>query len=321
MGAWADRLGLGTWQIGGGWGEEPTEPEAIITTARDRGIRWFDTASNYGWGRAEALVGDVLEDPKAIVSTKIGFSRGPAELYRFRRRGFDDVWQDFTPAHLDRELEASLHRLGDCRRVVLLHCPSADQLRSPQLQGWMAGRIREFPDLRFGLSLVTLEEAGVALDEWPSLDCVQLPYSYLNPSFEPSIERFADRGTTVIARVVLASGLLSDEEIARPFPESDHRSYGLVHETFCGVDRHDPEIAAQVADMQAAAGRMGLPTAALAVGWVLSNPAVDIALVGMSRPSQARLFTTVDSHADDLESAARALRQAAPMRAHDRIGG
>ncbi len=40
-------IGLGTWQIGGDWGEVSDEvADSILTTAVDNGIDFFDTPDN-----------------------------------------------------------------------------------------------------------------------------------------------------------------------------------------------------------------------------------------------------------------------------------
>ena len=43
-------VGVGTWQFGGEWGKDFTQPEvdAILGAARDCGINFIDTAECYG---------------------------------------------------------------------------------------------------------------------------------------------------------------------------------------------------------------------------------------------------------------------------------
>jgi aryl-alcohol dehydrogenase-like predicted oxidoreductase len=56
-------IGLGTWQIGGDWGEiEEGEARAILATAIDRGVDVFDTADVYGDGRSERRIGEMLRE-------------------------------------------------------------------------------------------------------------------------------------------------------------------------------------------------------------------------------------------------------------------
>jgi aryl-alcohol dehydrogenase-like predicted oxidoreductase len=58
-------VGLGTWQIGGNWGNV-TDDEALLTlkAAVDAGTNFFDTADVYGDGRSETLIGRFLRESK-----------------------------------------------------------------------------------------------------------------------------------------------------------------------------------------------------------------------------------------------------------------
>ena len=55
-------ISLGTWQVGGRWGEpfSKTNAEGIINRAIDEGINFIDTADVYGNGLSEKMVGKVV---------------------------------------------------------------------------------------------------------------------------------------------------------------------------------------------------------------------------------------------------------------------
>lgn len=82
------RLGMGCWAIGGpfyagdtplGWGEvDDDESVAAIHRAIELGIRFFDTASNYGAGHSEEVLGRAIGSRSDIViATKFGFATDP----------------------------------------------------------------------------------------------------------------------------------------------------------------------------------------------------------------------------------------------------
>jgi len=82
------RLGMGCWAIGGpffagdtplGWGEvDDNESVAAINRAIDLGIRFFDTASNYGAGHSEEILGQAIGNrADIIIATKFGFATNP----------------------------------------------------------------------------------------------------------------------------------------------------------------------------------------------------------------------------------------------------
>ena len=83
------RLGMGCWAIGGpfyagdvplGWGEvDDDESIAAVHRALGLGILFFDTASNYGAGHSEEVLGKALEGrDDVVIATKFGFATDPA---------------------------------------------------------------------------------------------------------------------------------------------------------------------------------------------------------------------------------------------------
>ena len=99
-------LGLGCMGLSHGYGQ-PTEKQqaiALIRTAFDRGVTFFDTAEAYGPYKNEEVVGEALEPfrDKVVIATKFGFS-------------FDDKGAikgvNSKPAHIREVAEASLKRL------------------------------------------------------------------------------------------------------------------------------------------------------------------------------------------------------------------
>src|SRR4051812_22254194 len=72
-------LALGTWQLGGEWGDfDQHEAVAAIRRARDLGVNFFDTAQAYGFGASEGLLGEALRDDlrkrrdEIVIATKGG---------------------------------------------------------------------------------------------------------------------------------------------------------------------------------------------------------------------------------------------------------
>ncbi len=108
------RLGMGCWAIGGpfyagdvplGWGDvDDAESIRAIHRAIDLGIRFFDTASNYGAGHSEEVLGDALAShPDIVVATKFGFATDPATKQA--------TGAFATPDFIRASVETSLRRL------------------------------------------------------------------------------------------------------------------------------------------------------------------------------------------------------------------
>jgi D-threo-aldose 1-dehydrogenase len=112
------QLGLGTAPLGGFRGAIP-EDEAVATirTAYDAGLRLFDTAPYYGYGRAELRVGEALRllpRESFVLSTKVGRWMSPLRPGD-AREGLRAGGLDFTPTY-------DLSRDGVMRSIEQSHC-------------------------------------------------------------------------------------------------------------------------------------------------------------------------------------------------------
>src|SRR5690348_15626807 len=57
----ASVIGLGTWQLGADWGEvSEKDALAVLETAAESGVTFFDTADVYGDGRSEEIIATFL---------------------------------------------------------------------------------------------------------------------------------------------------------------------------------------------------------------------------------------------------------------------
>lgn len=123
-------LGLGGATLGGVAPVTKPEAQAIVERAYQAGVRYFDTAPQYGYGKSERIVGDGLRGRGGyVVSTKVGRLLKP----RREARPASDVWHEplpFEPAYdysfdgIMRAYEDSLQRLGlDHIDIVFVHDP------------------------------------------------------------------------------------------------------------------------------------------------------------------------------------------------------
>jgi aryl-alcohol dehydrogenase-like predicted oxidoreductase len=109
-------MGMGCWAIGGpfwagetplGWGEvDDSESIRAIHTCLDLGVNLFDTASVYGTGHSERIVGQALQGRRdqAVIVTKFG----PV----FDEQTRQATGGDASPAGIRQSCEDSLRRLG-----------------------------------------------------------------------------------------------------------------------------------------------------------------------------------------------------------------
>jgi aryl-alcohol dehydrogenase-like predicted oxidoreductase len=143
-------LGLGCMGMSFGYGPAADKQEmiALIRSAVERGITFFDTAEAYGPFTNEELVGEALAPyrDQVVIATKFGFTFEPDG-----QRGLDS-----RPAHIKEVAEASLRRLK-VEAIDLFYQHRVDpNVPIEDVAGAVKDLIREGKVKHFGLS-----EAGV----------------------------------------------------------------------------------------------------------------------------------------------------------------
>ena len=275
-------VGLGTWQLGADWGSvSPDHARATLEAAIDQGVTFFDTADVYGDGRSEQFCGELhRRHPEVFIATKMG-RRAEQLPENYNRQNFLD-WNDRSRSNLGVE------QLD----LVQLHCPPDDVFESDAVFAALdemvsMGRIRAY-----GVSVETCEQALAAIAR-PRVASVQIILNCfrLKP-LEEVLPAAQDAGVGIIARVPLASGLLSgryDEHTV--FAPDDHRSYNRhgeafdVGETFAGVP-YEVGLAA-VRELTSLLDP-GVPLAEFALRWVIDQPGVSTVIPGARNPEQVR---------------------------------
>ena len=278
-------IGFGAWQIGGAWGDvSEADGRAALNAALDAGMTFIDTADVYGDGRSEKIIADVLKDRggvRPMVATKAG------------RRLSPHVADGYTKENLEGFIDRSLKNLGVERLdLVQLHCPPTEVFYRPEVFAALeeikaAGKIANY-----GVSVEKVEEALKAI-EYPGVVSVQIIYNMFRQ--RPArlfFQEAARRDVAVIARVPLASGLLSGK-ISREtaFAADDHRNFNRngeafdVGETFAGVPF---EAGLQAVEEIRALVPAGESMAAFALRWILMADAVSVVIPGARNAAQAK---------------------------------
>jgi aryl-alcohol dehydrogenase-like predicted oxidoreductase len=275
-------VGLGTWQIGGDWGNvSDEEGRDAVRAALDAGIDFLDTADVYGDGRSERLVADVLDERDArgevTVATKAGRRLDPHEADRYTRE------------NLERFVDRSRENLGvDSLDLLQLHCPPWPAYYRPETFDALAA-LREAEKVdAYGVSVEKVEQATKAV-EYDGVETVQIVF---NPFRQRPGERFFERAREedvgVIVRVPLASGLLTGTVDAdTEFPENDHRNFNRegeafdVGETFAGVPL---EAGVEAVDALRPAVPEDVTLTQFTLRWILSFDAVSTVIPGSTTP-------------------------------------
>ncbi|WP_062350327.1 aldo/keto reductase [Herbidospora yilanensis] len=275
-------VGLGTWQLGADWGDVSEETAfAVLETAVETGVDFFDTADVYGDGRSEQFIGRFIKDhPGILVATKMG-------------RRVEQTPENYNLGNFRAWNDRSRQNLGvDTLDLVQLHCPPTPVYSSDEVFDALDTMVAEGRMKNYAVSVETREEALKAIAR-PGVASVQIILNMLRLGPLAEVLPAARKaGVGLIARVPLASGLLSGRyDAATTFPENDHRNYNRhgaafdVGETFSGVDF---ETGLEAVRRLAPLVPEGATMAQFALRWIIDQPGVSAIIPGASNPAQAR---------------------------------
>ena len=276
-------IGLGTWQVGGGWGSafDQKVAEEILHAAFDQGVNFVDTADVYDAGLSEAAVGEAVRQrsEKIYVATKCG------------RRIQPHIDETYTIDRLRRHVEDSLRNTGLNRLdLVQLHCPPTSVYKRDEVFSLFGKLKAEGKIAAMGVSVEKVEEAKLAM-EYDIVSTVQVIFNmFRQKPAEELLGLAADKNIGLIVRVPLASGLLSgkiSEETT--FSKDDHRYFNREGkafdkgETFSGVplEKAFPAVE-ELRELFKGDGAL----AALALRWILMYKEVSVVIPGASKSSQ-----------------------------------
>jgi aryl-alcohol dehydrogenase-like predicted oxidoreductase len=278
-------VGLGCWQLGADWGSVSDEAALeVLGAAVDSGVTFLDTADVYGDGRSEKLIGSFLAargpNHGLTVATKMGRRADPHVADAYTLSWFR-AWTDRSRENLD----------VDTLDLVQLHCPPSEVYRRESTYDALDVLVDEGRIAAYGVSVETVDEALEAIVR-PHVATVQIILNvFRRKPLEEVLPLAAAHGVGIIARVPLASGLLSgkyDEDTQ--FAADDHRTYNRageafdVGETFAGVPFEVGVAAArEVADLTPS----GATTAQLALRWIIDQPGVSVVIPGARSAAQA----------------------------------
>ena len=294
-------IGLGTWQLGADWGNvSEADAMEVLRAAVESGVTFFDTADVYGDGRSERIIGRFLSGNAGqgiTVATKMGRRMAQQEenytLENFR------AWTDRSRVNLGT----------DQLDLVQLHCPPTPVFSSAAVYDALDTLVAEERIAAYGVSVETCDEALAAIAR-PGVASVQIILNaFRRKPLDQVLPAAAAAGVGIIARVPLASGLLSGRYTRETtFGADDHRNYNArgdafdVGETFSGVDFEAGVEAAREFGAITEVPADGTPAAKVPVGgtpaqwataqwalrWGVQQPGVSTVIPGARSTEQAR---------------------------------
>ncbi|HZT85699.1 MAG TPA: aldo/keto reductase family protein [Gaiellaceae bacterium] len=287
---------LGTWTTFGGSLDEDGAL-ALVDTAFELGIDFFDTANVYGGGRSEEVLGRALAGrprDSFVVATKVygempngdrGLSR--EQVLKQIDGSLDRLQLDFVDLYQCHSYDDDVpveETLGALTEVV-----EAGKARYIGVSNWSGEQIRHAVELA--------HERGFA-----KIVSSQPEYSLLYREPEGDmIPASRENGVSQIVYSPLAQGVLTGkyrpgEPVAGDTRAASHRD-GSIWAYM------EDDALERVQRLRPIADRLGLTMAQLALAWVLREPNVASAIVGASRPEQLR--DNADASGVDLDDETR----------------
>lgn len=200
-------IGMGAWQLGiqSGW-KEMTESEAIalVQTAYEMGVNFFDTAPNYGKGTSELRLGKALKGydrNKLVVNTKFGHT--------------DSGGTDYSSNSIRKSLDGSLKRLQmDYVDSLIIHSPPFSYLDGNKNDHYTLleqlkteGKIRAY-----GASLDTCKEIETLLNSTNS-KVIEVFFNIFHQDVARAFDLAKEKKVGIIVKIPLDSGWLTGKYI------------------------------------------------------------------------------------------------------------
>jgi aryl-alcohol dehydrogenase-like predicted oxidoreductase len=278
-------ISLGTWQVGGKWGDDFSHGTAdrILNAAADSGINFIDTADVYGNGESEKAVGRFVKSrsERIYVATKCGRQLNP------------HTSEAYQPAVLRKFVENSLKNMGlETLDLIQLHCPPTEVYYRPEIFELFDRLKDEGKILNLGISVEKVEEALKGI-EYQNVTSVQIIFNvFRQRPAELFFEQAQKKNVGIIVRVPLASGLLTGTfSNNSTFTEGDHRNFNRngeqfdKGETFSGIDYETGLMAVEELKTIFPNDNNLAP---MALRWILQHEAVTTIIPGASKPEQVR---------------------------------
>ena len=275
-------ISVGLWNNFGD--DQPLETQrAVLRRAFDRGVTHFDLANNYGPppGSAETNFGRILRDDfrpyrdELIISTKAGYDMWPGPYGEWGSRKY-----------LLASLDQSLQRMGlEYVDIFYSHRFDPDTPLEETL-GAVATAVQQGKALYAGISSYsgpkTAEAVRILRDLGTPLLIHQPSYSLLNRWIEEDLVDVIEReGVGSIVFSPLAQGMLTEKYLHGIPDESRAAKDGFLKKSFLSEDNMS-----RIRGLNEVAERRGQSLAQMAIAWVLRDPRITSALIGVRNVGQ-----------------------------------
>lgn len=253
-----------------GYGVDEERARATVRAIFDGPVNFIDSSRNYGMGRSEARIGQVIKErgglpPGFVVSTKLD--------------------RDFATSHFDaararRSLEESLRALN-LDRIQLLHLHDPEHAASLEPITGRNGAVAELFKMKeeglcdaVGLAAGRVDVMMPILKDW-DFDALitHNRFTLVNRNAEAMIDLAAERGIAVLNAAPYAGGVFAKGTAAHPRYVYQEASDAMLE---------------PVRRVEAICARHGVPTGPVALQFSMREPRVAATIVGVSKPERVQ---------------------------------
>ncbi len=273
-------IGMGTWELGGReWGDiGETDAVDLLRYAFESGVTYYDTADQYGGGRAEQLLGEAFSalGDRVVIATKLGYE---LDSDGWISHGWERPSFNVSPDYIRSAVEGSLKRLKrDVIDIYQFHGPPPASEWDDAF-GTMEALKAEGKIRFYGLCLGSEADALKAMTE-TGTSSLLLTYNILSQEMvKPVMETAAEKGVAIIVRQPLSSGLLSGQlGPDTVFAENDYRKTWPREKFLADL--------ARVEQVKSIVGNRAKSLPQAALKFILGHPAVSSVVPGMMNPAQ-----------------------------------
>lgn len=284
------RIGMGCWAIGGTSSNDgpstsygsvnDDDSRAGLRAAYEMGARFFDTASGYGAGHSEILLGEEISQfDDAVIVTKFGYA-------------VDDVKRisgapDASPAMIRNNIDGSRRRLQrDTLDLVFLHLNGYPADQAVEVFDTLDELVHEKKIAAYGWSDDNAKSVAHFIDR-PNFGAVENDLNLFMHSAE-MMQLIADKNSISICRLPLAMGLLSGKfSGGEKLPDNDVRAQAFDWLRFFKDGQPSPEYLKMLDALKELLTCGGRSVAQGSLSWILAYSPHALPVPGFKNVKQA----------------------------------
>jgi 1-deoxyxylulose-5-phosphate synthase len=267
------------------FGRLPSEEYAIqmVEAALNAGINFIDTGDSYVGGMSEQILGKALKGKRnsVVLATKVGSRTGP---------GIGDI--GLSRKHIMQGIEGSLHRLDtDYVDLYYAHQPDYDTDIDETLRAFddliHQGKVRYLACSNYRAWQLCKALWASDIIKVNRFNCIQSPYNLLTRDIEYELLPFcASENLGVTVYNPLAGGLLTGKHDANK-PPGEGTVFSSEYLGAIYRERYWSEANfTAVARIKEIAEGHGRSMSQFCLAWVLNNPVITSATMGVSSLEQ-----------------------------------